>query len=601
ASGVQILRDSTGLPGAASLIKIRGMASINNDNRPLFIIDGVPFLSDDKDISGYLTLNSNDISDISVLKGDAATALYGARANNGVVIITTKKALEEATKIAPRKNLKETAFFYPHLATDSKGEVSFTFDSPEALTRWKLMLLAHDKSLSSGSLIKEAITQKELMVIPNPPRFLREKDTIVFSTKINNLTAETRTGTAVLQLFDAQNMEEKNIILGDKSQSFSVASKGNMQVSWTLAIPDGLQGLQYKITAMSGNFSDGEENVLPVLSNRTLVTEAIPLMVRPGATKTADFDKLKNNTSSTLENHQLIFEYTSNPAWYAIQSLPYLMEFPHECAEQTFSRYYANSISEFVINNNPKIKEVFDTWRNNDALVSAFEKNSELKSILIAETPWLQDSQTEAEQKNRLSLLFDLEKNSQQITTILSKLTEMQMESGGFPWFDGGRENQFITRHIVSGFGHLKKLGIKHFEDEQVKTLLTKALKFLDSKFVEHYEIEQKPEKNWANFHFGVNYIQFLYARSFFLDEFKPNEKTQLAIDFYLKKVEKNWLVYNSYEKAMMVLFLTRTDHKELAKRIWVSLDESAVKSAENGMYWKDNQPGWLWYQAPVE
>ncbi len=599
--GVQILRDSTGAPGAASLIKIRGMASINNDNRPLFIIDGVPFLSESKDISGYLTLNSSDISDISILKGEDATTLYGARAANGVVIITTKKALEEATKVAPRKNLKETAFFYPHLMTGSKGEVSFTFDSPEALTRWKLMLLAHDKSLSTGGLIKEVITQKDLMVIPNPPRFLRENDSIVFSTKINNLTAETRTGTAVLQLFDAQTMEGKNIILGDKSQPFSVASKGNTQVSWTLAIPKGLQGLQYKIIAVAGNFSDGEENVLPVLSNRTLVTEAIPLMVRPGATKTVGFDKLKNNTSATLQNHQLTFEYTSNPAWYAIQSLPYLMEFQHECAEQTFSRFYANAVSESVINSNPKIKDVFDTWRNNDALVSTFEKNSELKSILIAETPWLRDSQSEAEQKNRLSLLFDLEKNRLQKTTILAKLTEMQMESGGFPWFDGGRENEFITRHIVSGFGHLKKLGIKTPEDKDIKTILKKALQFLDSKFVGYYTAEQRPDKKISNFHFDANYIQYLYARSFFLDEFIPDNKTQLAIDYYLEKIEKNWLAYDSYEKAMMVLFLTRTGKKELAEKIWVSLDESAVKSTENGMYWNDNQPGWFWYQAPVE
>src|SRR5690606_3730889 len=158
--------------------------------------------------------------------------------------------------------------------------------------------------------------------------------------------------------------------------------------------------VKYKVIAKAGNFSDGMQNALPVLSNRTLVTETMPMWVRSGQSKTFVLEKLKNNTSKTLEHHRLTLEITSNPAWYAVQALPYLMEYPYECNEQTFARLYANALASHVANSNPRIKEVFQQWKSlksSDALLSNLEKNQELKSLLIQETPWLRDAQSEAE------------------------------------------------------------------------------------------------------------------------------------------------------------------------------------------------------------
>ncbi|MGV8945737.1 MAG: MG2 domain-containing protein, partial [Lutibacter sp.] len=252
-----------------------------------------------------------------------------------------------------RKNFNETAFFYPHLTTDKEGNVSFNFTAPEALTRWKLQLLAHTTALASATKTLTTVTQKELMVLPNPPRFLREGDTFVFSTKISNLTSKNLSGVAVLELTDAITGKEINAPLGNISptQKFTVDSKGNTQISWKLEIPTTVQAIQYKIMAKAGDFSDGEQNVLPVLSNRMLVTETLPMWVRSNQTKTFSLDKLKNTSttlsagsstalsagsSTTLTNHKLTLEITSNPAWYAVQSLPYLMEYPYECSEQIF-------------------------------------------------------------------------------------------------------------------------------------------------------------------------------------------------------------------------------------------------------------------------
>ena len=187
-----------------------------------------------------------------------------------------------------------------------------------------------------------------------------------------------------------------------------------------------MQAVQYTVTAKAGDFSDGEQNMLPVLTNRLLITETLPMWVRSKQTKTFTLDKLKTTKSTTLKHHKLTLEMTSNPAWYAVQALPYLMEYPYECNEQTFSKYYANTLATHIANSNPRIQEVFKQWANSDALVSNLEKNEELKSLLIQETPWLRDAQSETEQKKRIALLFNLNKMKNEQSTALSKLKQNQ-------------------------------------------------------------------------------------------------------------------------------------------------------------------------------
>ncbi|KAG1657648.1 hypothetical protein GQR58_023318 [Nymphon striatum] len=328
------------------------------------------------------------------------------------------KSVSEEVKI--RKNLQENAFFFPQLKTDAAGNVTFSFTTPEALTKWNVQLLAHNKKLESAYKSMQTVTQKELMVIPNAPRFLREGDEIYISSKISNLTEKALSGRATLKLVDAVTGLD---ILGRlietpagetpnpiNVRSFEVDSMGNSQVSWRLNIPEGIQAVQYTVIAKAGDFSDGEQNVLPVLTNRMLVTETLPMWVRSNQTKTFTLDKLKNTSSTTLKHHKLTLEVTSNPAWYAVQALPYLMEYPYECNEQTFSKYYANTLASHIANSNPRIQDVFKQWANSDALVSNLEKNQELKSLLIQETPWLRDAQSETEQKKRIALLFNLNK-----------------------------------------------------------------------------------------------------------------------------------------------------------------------------------------------
>ncbi len=577
-----------------------GLTSMIINAGTLYIIDGE--ISSEEN---FKKINAQDLLDIDFLNPDKAIKIYGSKGSEGAILITTKKSLEVLSEVKARKNLSETAFFLPHLKTDEKGNINFNFTSPEALTAWKFRLLAHNKDAVSGYLEKSIVTQKEIMVLPNFPRFFREKDTINISAKISNVTNEAKTGIASLQFFDATTMQpiDAKMLNAKNIKNFMIPAFGNTVANWTIAIPEGLQGVQYKIVAKAGNFSDGEENILPVLTNNMLVTESIPLWVRENSTKEYTFENLKNNTSSTLRNHQFTLEYTSNPTWIAIQSLPYLMEYEHECAEQTFARFYANALASEIISSNPKIATIFETLRKNGKLHSKLEENEELKSIILAETPWLNDAQSEDEKKKNLALLFDLEKMKMSQEATFEKLKKKQSASGGFPWFDGYSESEYITRHILAGLGHLAKLSKSEDNEDRIDQIAKTGIPYLDNNFLEYYRTRTKNLKAtdkliWINPYSDLHY---LYTRSFYLKDYPMSDELKKASKLYLETAKKDWLNYSLYEKALAAITLNRFGEKETAKKIIESLKETSSNNEDWGMYWIANKAGWYWYQAPIE
>jgi uncharacterized protein YfaS (alpha-2-macroglobulin family) len=507
----------------------------------------------------------------------------------------------ETPPITPRTNFAETAFFYPQLHTDEKGQILIDFTIPESLTRWKFRALAHTKDLATGYLESEVVTQKQLSISANTSRFLREGDTITISARLANLTVGKLKGKVKLQLFNAVNMQPVNLFVSkaDAEQDFEVDANTNKAVSFKLAIPSGLDALDYKLTADAGEFTDGEENTLPVLPNRTLVTESMPMMVRAGQTKDFVFNKFVNQSSQTLKNKTLTLEYTSNPAWYAVQALPYMMEFPYECSEQTFSRYFANSLAMDIVNKNPVIKKVFEQWKstNSTELLSNLEKNQELKAMLIEETPWLRDAENETEQKKRIALLFDLNKMSDELKTALDKLQKKQLPNGAFCWFGGDYADRYITQHIVEGMGELHHLHI----DDTVATLQQmagKAIDYLDGELLKD-ERERKKMKN-DEWYYGDLEIQAWFARSFFTDH-RVSPALRKALDNYVVWAEGHWTYRNAYEEGMIALTMQRFNKSEVTGKIERSLLETAQQSDELGMYWAKNQLGYYWYESPIE
>ncbi|MBN1637847.1 MAG: hypothetical protein JW866_02695, partial [Ignavibacteriales bacterium] len=504
-----------------------------------------------------------------------------------------------------RTNLNETAFFYPHLETDAEGKIIINFTIPEALTRWKFLSFAHTKDLKYGMLSGETVTQKDLMVFPNPPRFFRENDEIIFTAKVSNLSEGDLQGTAILQLFDALTMKPVDADFGNTKPeiTFNVKKEQSEGFKWKLKIPEGVNAVTYRVIAKTDKFSDGEESTLPVLVNRMLVTESLPLPIRGKTTKEFKFTKLLENKSTTLKHFKYTLEFTSNPAWYAIQALPYMMEYPYECSEQTFNRLYANSIATHIANSSPKIKKVFEQWKtvDKDALLSNLEKNQELKSLLLEETPWVMQAQNETEQKKRVGLLFDLNMMAREKASALKKLFDMQLANGGFPWFPGDRDNRYITQYIVTGFARLGKLNIDYnTANMNVDDKLKKSVEYLDYWIVDDYKNLLKWKVDLEKDHLGYIQIQYLYARSFF-PELKMSSETEKVFEYYKGQAKKYWLNKGSYMQGMICIALHRYDERNTANDIIKSLKERSQQNEELGMYWKDNAGGYYWYQAPIE
>jgi len=539
-----------------------------------------------------------------------------------------------------RRDFRETAFFYPSLVTDSSGSLFIHFTVPESLTEWKFMGLAHTKDLKWGMVEKELVTQKELMVFPNVPRFIRQGDTVIFSTKIVNLVNRDLRGEIRLELVDALTMKSLDSIMilsngpihgqesvplvGSPFITFILAADQSTSVSWKIKVPvrPDLSVLQYRITAKAENFSDGEEQAIPVLTNRMLVTESLPLPVRGRGSFDFTFEKLLRSAEnpgrdSTRKNYRLTLEFASNPAWYAIQALPALNEKTFDHADAIFASMYSNSLASFIANSSPVIRKVFESWKDltPEALTSNLEKNQQLKSALLRETPWVIEAINDRERKQKLAQYFDLNNLRANLEQNKRKLQKLQSSNGGWAWFEGMRENRFITQNILIGLGRLFRLGIDDIrKDADIRKMIINAIRYLDYEAFKDYEKikKEKPESIEERI-LNVSDVQYLYARSFFMDTVAENigekslprsieltSETRDAFEYFIRQAIKNWISMDKNSQGMIALTLNRLGKKETAGFILKSLSEKALHSVEMGMYWAQPQ-GWYWYQAPVE
>ncbi len=503
---------------------------------------------------------------------------------------------EEVVKV--RDNFEHTAFFYPFLRTNEKGELEISFTVPESLTKWKLLALAHTKELSIGTVTKYLETKKELMVNTNAPRFFREGDKVVFTTKLSNISDKNLKGKIRLKLQDAITGEFLEISESDMVKVFNVASKENSIISWTLNIPANLSLLKYTIIATDGNYSDAESSLVPVLSKRIMATKSMPFSVTKIGENTITAPNFRNILKKkTVEPYKMTMEFASNPMWYAVQSLPYLMETPNEASEQIFSRYFANKLASYIVNSNPKIKDIYQVWKagaSKESFLSKLEKNKELKNIILQETPWVAEAKSEEERMMRLGMLFDLNNISVEENRSLKKLKESQNNDGGWPWFKEMKSSRFITQHILAGFGYLNKITGNEISNIKINS----ALRWCSKEFIKSYN--KLMESNNLDKELSFTNLHYLYMTSFFKNV-KYTQEEEEVVKFYLNKCIEYWKDASLYNKGLAALVLYRNGYEQEAKNIVASLKEYAINDSDNGMYWKENIGSMYAHKAQIE
>lgn len=520
----------------------------------------------------------------------------GDASGNGVVV--EKDYTPAAQNITLRSNFNETAFFYPQMRKDAAGNYVFNFTIPDALTTWKFLAIAHTTDLRHVVMKEQVVTQKDLMVQLNKPRFARIGDELFLNARISNLTDESLDVTANIVFRDAQTNEDitSKILKTEQKLKIQVAPRGNSRAEWLIKVPAEYEGIIFEVTASAGDKVDGESDVFPVLENRILLTESTPIFIQ----KKGKYDfNIKDfiRQSGTAQTKSITFEYTSQPVWQALMALPYLNEQKDVSATSLFNRFYAHSLASYILKTIPESKTLLEAWKKEGSLKSALEKNQELKSVVLEATPWLKDAQNETEQMQQLFVLLTEAEKSSGRQELIQKLKQLQTPSGGISWYPDMSANRYITQNIALGFYQLQHLGVlKIAEDKDVSDWLQKALVYLEREVSKEYDELRKRDTNYVNNdHLSYTDIQYLFLISHINDKKLTN-----AEKFYYQQAQKYALQKSNYAKAAIALALNRTNDKKTAQTILNSFKQSAVYSEKEGMYWKAEN-SYFWYYAPIE
>lgn len=531
----------------------------------------------------------------SALQGKVA-GVEVAEADAAVDQVESQEALE---KVPVRQNLNETAFFYPDLKTDAEGNVNFEFTSPEALTKWKLMFLAHTKDARAATLEKEVVTQKEFSVTPNYPRFLREGDELNLQSKLSNLTNKKMNGSAELQILDAFTNENISSKFGINSgtQNFDLNENGNGALTWKLKVPNNVSSIILKIVAKAGAYSDGEQQAVAVLPNRMLVTDAVPVFVKEGETKTFVLDNLKNNTSTTASNVSNTLELTTNPIWEIMFALPSLKNDQNSSADVVFNKWFADVLASEIFKANPKMKTVFDEYQGKGLLNSNLEKNQELKQLLLDETPWVLESRNEAEQMQKLALLFDVNTMRNSINQNWDDFSKLQNPDGGFSWYAGYPSSYSTSLYILKNLGKVNlwlKDNAKEYQSAGQNALVAKLIQYVDNEISKY--AETKKENVWSNW-----VLDYLDTRNYWEKQYplkgkgatlkalvKQKAKTAKITDFTFFGLHRAALLMNNYGE------------KAVSDKLMTYLKETSTDTKTQGVYWKQNLNDWGWFSSKV-
>lgn len=511
----------------------------------------------------------------------------------------SSEELAETGDIQIRENFAETAFFYPQLRTNEKGEVSISFVLPESLTRWKFMGLAHTRNVDYGKIEATATASKEFMLQPNMPRFVRVGDKANIAASLMNLSDKGVKGTVRMELF---NPETEKVFYSQK-QKFDVKGGETGHVNFTFEVGDKYAVMACRMVADGDTFSDGEQRYIPVLTDKQWVTETVPLNVNGEGAHIFSLENLFNKHSKTASEQRLTVEFTAHPAWYAVQALPVVANPQNEDALSWATAYYAHSLAACIVKENPRIKQIFDSWKaqsgTKETFMSNLQKNQELKNILLAETPWLTEATNEAEQKQRIATLFDLNTMNSQLAVSVEKLGELQNADGAWNWYKGMQGSRYVTTQVMEMLVRLNALTHQD-ADSRMQPMIQKGFEYLGKQAAEEYKSMKEAEKKGAvGLRPSEQVLRYLYICV--LDGKAPVDKK--VNQYFIDKLSGEGKELTIYGKALGAIILQQAGKVAEAKLFMQSLMEYSVVTDEMGRYFDTPKARYSWfsYKIPTE
>ena len=473
---------------------------------------------------------------------------FGGGGSNKVLSSADEAALNH---VQVRENLNETAFFYPALESDNQGNVAINFTLPESVTTWKFMGLAHDKEMRNGLLVDEAVAQKTVMVQPNMPRFLREGDKGTIVVKLFNTSDKKVSGNTRMQILDP----ETNKVVWQKTQNYSIDAEGSATISFDV---QGLKEGVYinKVVAAGNGYSDGEQHYLPVLSNRELVVNTLPITLHQKGEQNFDLSKLflnkEGKQAKGTEEAKVTIEYTNNPSWLMVKALPAISNPDEEDAISLMSAIYANTITTHI------------------------QKNLSLEN-LSQETIRLQNQ--------------------------VEKLKKLQNADGSFSWWKGMKGSRYMTTSVAEMMVRLNAIaGVQ----KSTARMLTSALNYLSLQTAREVREMKKQEEKKQKVNPSEQALHYLYILS--MDGRKMKQNLEADKAYLLEKMSKMTGDFSIYGKARAAVVLARNSqqnaaYREKAGEYLQSVNEYAVYREEMGRYYDTRKALYSWrnYKIPTQ
>jgi uncharacterized protein YfaS (alpha-2-macroglobulin family) len=510
---------------------------------------------------------------------------------------TVEVHAEPSKSVELRSDFSETAFWQPHLLTGADGSVTFEFKVPDSVTSWNVWVHAITHDLKSGSVSREARTVKELMVRPYLPRFLREGDQADIKVVVNNASDKELKGTLNFDIIDTATdksiLAEFGLAASDANRKpFTILANGGANLTFPIKTPSRVGQIAFKVTATSGDFSDGELRPIPILPGRMHLMQSRFVTLRGPGRRVMRFDDMARDDDPTRINEQMVVTLDAQLFYSVLSALPYLVNYPYECTEQTLNRFVSTGILSSLYVQYPAVERMAKEFSSRQTQFEQWDASDPNRKMALEETPWLQMAKGGETNASDLIDVLDSRIAKAQRESALAKLRQSQTSSGGFPWFAGGPPSPYMTLYILYGFSKALEFGV-----DIPREMVRPAWDYMHRHYID--EIVQDMISHDAGWEFVtfINYVLSNYPdNSWYENTFTPAErKTMLDFSF------KHWRSHSPYLKGYLALTLKRADRPKEAVLVWESVMDSAKTAEDQGTFWAPEDRSWLWYNDTIE
>jgi uncharacterized protein YfaS (alpha-2-macroglobulin family) len=515
-----------------------------------------------------------------------------------------KQASADASQAKPdvhmRSEFSETAFFFPHLVTDKNGAVGFEFQVPDSVTSWQVFAHALTKEMRGGSETRETRSVKELMVRTYAPRFLREGDDAEIRVAVNNASAFELNGDLVFDLEDPITgksvLKEFGIERTDVKRSFRIEKSGTVTFSFQLKAPRNVGQYAFKVIATGKQklttFSDGERRAFPILPGRLHLAQSRFVTLKNKSTKVMTFEDLAKADDPSLLQKKMVVTVDAQLFYGVLRALPYLIKYPYECTEQTLNRFLSTGIMTSLFKKYPAIEKMAREMSKRKEQLERVDDTDANRRMALEETPWLEEAQGgRSDDADSILNVLDSNVANTERERALEKLKKMQLPSGGFPWFEGGPADKYMTLYLLMGFGRAQEFKIDVPKDMVVKAW-TFVRNWLDS------DLDHMIQHNCCH--------EFITLINFAVSQYSDESWTGGLFDnaFRARLLEYsfgNWKGHSPLLKGYLALTLKRMKRDGDAKLVWDSVMDSAKSNDKEGTFWAQEDRSWLWYNDTIE